>query len=53
MRRLIVLAVAASLTLITGASPAVAGQPTITDIAVGDGTFDRNGRDTDILAAAV
>ena len=53
MRRLIVLAVAASLALITGASPAVAGQPTITDIAVGDGTFDRNGRDTDILAAAV
>lgn len=53
MRRTMTTALAAMLALGMLAGPAVASQPSITDIAVGDGTFDRNQGDTDILAAAV
>jgi uncharacterized surface protein with fasciclin (FAS1) repeats len=53
MRRTMTTALAAMLALGMLAGPAAASQPTITDIAVGDGTFDRNQNDTDILAAAV
>jgi uncharacterized surface protein with fasciclin (FAS1) repeats len=53
MRRTATMALAATLALGMLAGPAVAAQPTITDIAVGDGEFDKNAKDTDILAAAV
>lgn len=53
MRRKMTMALAAMLALGMLAGPAAASQPSITEIAVGDGTFDRNQRDTDILAAAV
>ena len=54
MRRKLTLLLVLALTLVPLAGPAAADDgPTITDIAVGDGTFDKNGADFDILAAAV
>ncbi len=53
MRRTITLVLSAIMALGVLAGPAAADDSTITDIAVGDGEFDRNARDFDILAAAV
>ena len=53
MRRKFTILVSALLAVGMMAGPAAAAEPTITDIAVGDGQFDRNARDFDILAAAV
>jgi uncharacterized surface protein with fasciclin (FAS1) repeats len=53
MRRKMTMVMAAMLAVGMLAAPAPASQPSITDIAVGDGKFDRNQNDTDILAAAV
>lgn len=54
MRRITTTLMAALLAVGLLAAPAgAAAGPTITDIAVGDGEFDRNARDFDILAAAV
>ncbi len=54
MRRTLTLVLSAIMALGVLAGPAAADDDaTITDIAVGDGEFDRNARDFDILAAAV
>lgn len=53
MRRTLTLVLSAVMALGVLAGPAAAADATITDIAVGDGEFDRNARDFDILAAAV
>jgi uncharacterized surface protein with fasciclin (FAS1) repeats len=53
MRRLIITGLAAVMALGAMAVPASASGPTITQIAVGDGKFDQNAFDFDILAAAV
>lgn len=55
MRRIMMLGLATALALGTLATPAAAGdeQPSITEIAVGDGRLDKNPTDFDILAAAV